>query len=221
MSAVNDIKRHDLLRLSDEGRAFAYKEALLRNAGVSGALLHELIIEEKAPAIVKRQSVKSNEFIETGFSSWRIIDGRRFRAESLTPACFIEEVITPFQLTGRILFKEEKTGAVLRIAEESGVIAGFFGSFALAAATGRAYVNETSDLDVVIQTGARESILDFCERITREPALKDIRLDIELDIGDGYFVKLEEMFSGQATILAKGLWDVRLIKMNDIYKSFT
>ena len=213
--------RHNLLLLCCEGRAFAYGEALLRSQGVPGFLLFELIVEEKTPAIVKRQASVSEGCVEVGFSSWRVADGVRPRAESLVPARFVEKVITPFQVAEMMLAAPgERVGAVLRAAGGSGVKAGFFGSVALAAVTGRPYASESSDLDVIIEAQTYVQIKEFRDSLANEPALDSVRLDIELYVGDGFSVKLEELFSGQATILAKGLRDVRLFDMAEVRARF-
>jgi len=171
-----------------------------------------MIVKEQVPAIVKRQSSYIEGMIEIGFTSWQFHDGRRIRAESLTPVCFVDEIITPFQLP--------IPEAVLRIARRHGIKAGLFGSAAMAAATGLPYVNESSDLDIFIEAKAYGDISNFYEEITNEPMLQAVRPDIELDIGHGYAVKLAELFTGQETILAKGLWDVRLFNLNDVKERF-
>jgi len=184
---------------------------------VLGSLLFELIIEEKTPAIVKRQASVSDGCVEVGFASWRVDGGVRLRAESLVPVRFVDKVITPFQVAELMLPEpDERVGAVLRAAGGSGVRAGFFGSVALAAVTGRPYVSESSDLDIVIEAQKYEQVLGFRGSLASEPALDGVRLDVELNIGGGYSVKLEELFSGQETILAKGLRDVRLFDMDEV-----
>ena len=47
------VKRHNILRLNEEGRLLAYDEALKRNDGIPGELLYEMIVQEETPAIVK------------------------------------------------------------------------------------------------------------------------------------------------------------------------
>ena len=214
-------KRHDMLILSDDGRAFAYGEALVRNKGISGELLYEMIVTDKAPAIVKRQSGYTGEYLEVGFTSRRIADGVRIKAQTLVAVCFIEEVITPYQVAGRLEQTDERVGAVIHIARQAGVKAGVLGSTAMAALTGLPYVNENSDLDMVVFSRRFEDILKFRDNITGEPLLQGCELDVELDIGSGYFVKLDEFLSEQATVLAKGFRDARLFDLSDVKSVFS
>ena len=94
-------RRHDLLILSEEGRIAAYKEALIRNSDISDKLLYQIIVDEKRPAIVKRQSAHTDGYIEVGFSSRLLVNGNRLRVESLASLQFIEEIITPFQVAAK------------------------------------------------------------------------------------------------------------------------
>ena len=215
-------KRHDLLIISDKGRSFAFDQALKKNKDIPEERLYEMIFTKKIPAIVKRQSGYTEGLVEIGYSSWYIINGRRLRAESAVPVRFVKEVITPFQLVERGCFAQDtKIGTVLRIADESRVKVGIFGSVALGAITGLPYVSGSSDLDIVIEARRNEDIKTFYTRISQEPALETVKLDIELDVGNGYSVKLKEFFSDQATIMAKGLWDVKLFDLAHIKTKFS
>ena len=88
------------------------------------------------------------------------------------------------------------------------------------AVTGRAYFNKSSDIDIIISAKTYSDILDFHNNLATEPAMKDANLDIELEIGHSYCVKLKEFISGKSTILAKGIWDVRLFEIDDVKGRF-
>ncbi len=214
-------KRHNLLEINNEGREFALNQALELNQKISPELLRELIVDSKTPGIVKRQNSVREGFIEIGFSSWKYIDGRRLRAESFVPLSAVEKVITPFELMnyredGNFILNE-----LVKIADDLNISLGVFGSAAMQIYSKKNYMNENSDYDIYISCKKRRDIELFYENIKNNERLKNVKLDIELEIANNYSVKLIEIFSGQKTALAKGIWDARLFDIEDIINGFS
>ena len=231
------LNRNDLIYLDDDGRERAYNEARTLNPGIPGKLVYEMIVASKIPAIVKRQSSGTGghteriSHIEVGFSSWRYIDGKRLRVQSVADTTHITEIKTPYQIAELFLSDNDLSWrcpdhykaveALSSMARGLGITTGLYGSAALAAATTLPYINESSNLDLLIKDGRYEDISVFHNKISQERSQVNINLDVELDIGGGYHIRLIELFSGQSTIMAKGLYDIKLIDMQDIASYLT
>ncbi len=222
------LQRHDFLFLSREGAEFARRSAYERAPEAGRRFIDELILcpgPGQIPAIVKRQEERSPDTIEAGFSSYRFIDGCRFRVAAKIPRNGVLKAITPFELV-RDMDKygdPPRKEAVLRLykaAFENGVELGVYGSTALGIVTSLPYVRPDSDIDVLVRKNEADADLSGFYReavgigkVCRTP------LDIEIQTKNGYGAKLKELFSEQATVLAKGLYDVRIFGIDE-FKEF-
>lgn len=218
---MSSLARHDMLLLSDEGVRFAREKARKENPLLDEEHLARLICPD-VPAIVKRQESPRQGTIEIGFSDDRKEDGTRIRAISVVLLTHIKTVITPFDVARLIHHADEKIqrvfGALCGAAESHGLECGIYGSLALQLVSGRPYFTNTSDYDIFLrvqkQTPAIEAFFKQSQAIAQT---EEVKLDIEIDCGGGFGAKLQEVCSGQRTLLCKGLYSAELRRISDLF----
>ena len=88
------------------------------------------------------------------------------------------------------------------------------GSAALELATGLPYTDEASDIDILLKPAPYDKLLDFYR--TAKENFGEIPMDFELDLPNGYGVKLAEVFMDTKTVLGKSLDNVEILNRKDI-----
>ena len=218
------MNRHDMLLLSQEGLCFACCQARKANPDMPEENI-AAVLQPGIPAIVRRQEKKHNGLWEVGFSSHKFRNGSRLRLNSLIPASAVEKTITPFDaalmcITGK---KDAFGAAVVKALTEAGKQTGFnlgiYGSLALQTVTGKPYFTKSSDCDVYIKSFTLLSDAEkFYDMAGSIETAYGIRVDCEIDY-KGFGIKLKELFSGQKTFLCKGLYEVKLLKSTELYRT--
>ena len=97
---------------------------------------------------------------------------------------------------------------------------GVWGSAGLELATGYEYTHEKSDLDVFIRPKNRltpKLLATWLNTVLMAERRFQIRIDAEIHLVNGYGVSLKECLKGTAAVLGKGINDVKLISMNEVY----
>ena len=91
---------------------------------------------------------------------------------------------------------------------------GVLGSAALELITGLPYTDENSDIDLIVKPAGYNRLLQFYR--AAQACCNEIKMDFELDLPNGYGVKLAEIFMETQTVLGKSLEDVSLLNRKDV-----
>ena len=173
------------------------------------------------PGIVCRPTLKNRgRRIQLGLSfPFRNRDGVRVKSAILVPSSAIASAADPFAVAGDCGGLNGAVGAVVRAllacGRGLGVAVGLLGSAALEAATGLAYVTETSDVDVLVR-GGFEDLKRFSDAAAGIARDSGVAVDVEVELGNGAGVKLAELVSTSQSLLAKSLGAVRLIDRAEV-----
>ncbi|MGM9520247.1 MAG: phosphoribosyl-dephospho-CoA transferase MdcG domain-containing protein, partial [Phascolarctobacterium sp.] len=150
----------------------------------------------------------------------------RIRIGAFTEMQDVETIMTPYEVMQRKAFTvEEPTHcmqtilALYKMADQFDLQIGVLGSAALELVTGLPYTDEASDVDILLKPAPYEKLLDFYR--TAKENFADIPLDFELDLPNGYGVKLAEVFMETKTVLGKSLDNVDLLYRKDIMQYLT
>lgn len=221
---IESIKRHDLLIISLAGRN-QIRQTLAERLPATELYLADILVTEldnhrTVPLIARRADEYAGDKIPCGLVHPELVAGRRWRQACFVEAEQLERLLTPYQiwqLPIGIRNKALQTLAELKsIAGNMHLTVGLLGSLALEAYTGLSYSNERSDIDLIIKAAAAEQIQEFLVRATELAARRQIKIDLEIELTNGYGVKAPELFMDTKTILAKGKYDVVLLKRADV-----
>ena len=129
-----------------------------------------------------------------------------------------EEVVgrtTPYQLAARDFAPRMPCLNVLAdlkpMAMDSGICLGVWGSAGLEIYTGLPCTDPESDLDLLVAAAKYSDIIMFSRKAVSVADRHGCRLDLELDLMNGYGVKFQEVFQGADPILGKSLENVAMI----------
>lgn len=218
-------KRHTIIWLTPKGRLDAadhilpqpwescetpeWKKELVNNPLVPGIICRQPTTTKEEPPILKPG------FLLAGFSHWKSEQGSRLRMSAVVEATEVCHSCTPFDLCAPdqrdpLCRSYPLLRSIFSTADQYGIELGLFGSMALEWVTGFPYRNPDSDIDLCIRQTKNGDLEGFGKSLTRLEKKCGSRLDVEVEIADGYGVKLKELFSSSKTVLAKGLYDVKL-----------
>jgi phosphoribosyl-dephospho-CoA transferase len=217
-----DWKRHTLLDISNAGR-----EAILEELSGNGCddgrhreswsrVLLPMKAGARIPGIVRRdeQSFRPG-YVPIGFSSPELGGEGRLRIAAFAQQKDIIRVTSPYDLTWLPVPPRTacmQTLAVVRVTAESlGLELGVWGSAALELYTELPYTHMTSDLDLLVKAAPVKVLFDFLAEILALERGFGLRIDVEVDLPDGYGVQLKEVLGHGRTVLGKSLTDVRLL----------
>lgn len=142
-------------------------------------------------------------------------DGVRVRAAVAVTGGEITRVHSPWTLAdGLSKTSFEGAGdllALIELGRTHGVAVGFFGSAALQALTGLPYLEDGSDIDLVVSTRSVAALQAFDRAVTGFAGRRGRRIDAEVACPGGLGVKLRELVSDVTTVLGRGIDGVRLV----------
>ncbi len=232
-----EIKRHYLVEITDKGRAWAY-ENLDRKVEVRDENeLKSLIVEgykgKKIPGIMRRDEENvALGVVPVGFASPWLHEMRRTRVAAHVPKEEILKVITPYDLlksaAGRvtenpgIMVRTKCLRALRRVtvtAAEMGLKLGVWGSAALELATELPYTHDHSDLDLLMDSAPIAKIKEFLVQAQNIVQEEGCKLDLELDVLNGYGIKAVELFMQTDDVLGKSIDEVKLIPKRELWSS--
>lgn len=230
---IEDMNRHNLVEISEHGRKNIFNR-IMKSVGspcIPKAHLEDikqLIVEGyskvKVPGIIRRiDELEIKDGIAVGFSSPLLYDGRRLRIPAIITQNEIEKITTPYD-TLKLHWEARNSclEALKEIKEEAfknGLKLGVWGSAGLEIYTKLPYTHKTSDLDLLLTNTDYIKILNFNNFLKKIKKEYRCNLDMELDLPNGYGIKVEELFMDTDYILAKGLYDVRLIPKQKILQN--
>lgn len=222
------LKRHTLLDISDSGR-----EAILTELAEDipdGAAHWEqyaqvilpTVTGARVPGIVRREEgVLTRGCVPIGFSSPTGGDEGRLRIAAFVRQEDIVSTTEPYELlTLGAVSPHNACTTALDVAErqsrELGLDLGVWGSAALELYTGLPYTHQDSDLDLLVAVAPREKLSQLLAEIELIEARFALRIDIELELANGYGVNLKELFRHGRTVLGKSLIDVTLFLRSQV-----
>ena len=222
------LKRHTLLDITDSGREDILVE--LAGNGPDNDLLREeyaqIILPEKAggrvPGIIRREETSLLPgFIPIGFSSPIIGQEGRLRVATFVQQKDISKTTSPYDLLSLIPMSPRNLCNTALVfsknqAEELDITLGVWGSVALELYTGLLCTNQYSDLDLLVAVAPREALAHFLSMVKSIEAHLDLRIDIELELANGYGVHLKELFGKSRTVLGKSMTEVALLPREQI-----
>lgn len=223
MDKAQLMKRHNLVFVSQKGKDKIWQEIAPKYQGEALELVRDILQgTPNIPGFVRRSEERPGS-IAIGFVHQRRIQGNRIRVAAFTEMQDIDTIMTPYEVMQRKAFTvEEPTHCIETIiklydlADKFDLHVGVLGSAALELATGLPYTDEASDVDLLLKPAPYDKLLDFYR--TAKENFKDIPLDFELDLPNGYGVKLAEIFMDTKTVLGKSLDNVDLLYRKDIMK---
>jgi phosphoribosyl-dephospho-CoA transferase len=221
-------KRHTLLDISDAGRK-AILEELVGNScddEQQRELLSQVLLPMKAggriPGIVRReeQAVRSGN-IPVGFSSPGRSGAGRMRVAAFTRPEDVVRVTTPYELISLPLPRRtpcmEALAAAKLIAGTCNLLIGVWGSAALELYTDLPYTHHHSDLDLLVTVASREVLLRFLVEVCALEEHFGLRIDLELDLPNGYGVALKELLGSGRSVLGKSTDSVALLMRDEVF----
>lgn len=209
------LSRHDMVFMTPDALAYAKRNA--QPSELAGHLSVDI------PAVVARQQRPRNDgSIEVGFPLPETQDGNRLRVASRIPKQGIQRVVTPFHAASHDISAVGQTAsavvaALLSNGQLLGLQVGIYGSLAMQLVTNMPYFSPTSDYDIFIRPVRPDAgIRDFYHRLGRLEQRFQIKIDVEIACLEDSGAKLAEVFSGQKTVLCKGLYGVQLCPIGQL-----
>lgn len=227
-----DLKRHTLIWLTDSARQYAADHITSQSwpdpkCHRTALLMKTLICNHAIPGIICRQPTddETNRFHTitlAGFSHWIQEGGCRLRAAAEFPAKAIWKSCTPFDLCepghrDQLCSAYPLLEAIFSAADRYHIKPGLFGSTALEWITGYPYRNQNSDLDLCLKPMPGCDLESFGHILSQLETQYNTRLDAEVEVAEGYGVKLKELLSATKTVLGKGLYDVTLFERKTVF----
>lgn len=211
--------RHDMVFLNEEALCHARAAAQSLNKGLAGAEA-ERYITPGIPAIIARQRGKAGgaggRLWDAGFSLPQQLEGTRLRFRTVVPQGGITRVVTPFGAAGQNLqYLNNRQRLVLKDLRALGAACAFkvgvYGSLALHILTGLPYHTAASDYDIYICKAEPQADPEgFYRGVLALEKRHNAKIDVEIACLEDSGAKLAELYSGQATVLCKGLYGVTL-----------
>lgn len=219
-----NLKRHELLIINQYGRKNIL-EQLQKNLTAQELQLAEFILASNSsiPAIVRREENYQGTAIPCGFVHPYLIDGRRWRLATFARLTDIEQVITPYDILRLPITNRnqplELLGQIKQTVMDMSISVGVIGSLAMELYTRLEYTNAGSDIDLVIKNAELDEIRLFLESIVALTDTGTTKIDLEVELTNGYGIKANELFMNTRTILAKGKQDVVLLARSDVLRA--
>lgn len=226
------IRRHNLVFISDHGKEVIWKEVTARYRAEELSTCKTIEIsfskdilqgEYDIPAFIRRSEYKSN-CLAIGFVHHNRINGNRLRLGAYVDFMDVKLIMSPYELLEQkinyVHSPKHCINVLKRLYEiavnKYGLQIGVLGSSALELATGLSYTDDNSDIDLLVKPASYEKLSAFY--LEAKNTFIDMNMDFELDLPNGYGVKLLEVFMKTKTVLGKGLSDVRLLNRDDVIK---
>lgn len=215
------LKRHYLVDLTAQGRQATY-DFLPKEA--KDDLVKALLFNEKIPGIMRRveTGLPLSGWVALGFSSPQRYQPQynRLRVPVLAPRIAIKKVTTPYQVLQKPFQARTPCLQALReiseLARRWQIELGVWGSAGLEIYTGLSYTDGASDLDLLIKSRSFAVLQKFYLALQEISQKYNCLVDTELDLPNGYGVKLAELFMHTTTILGKSMKGVKLFPQNII-----
>jgi len=224
-----ELRRHDLLDIDDEGRRKILDE-LTESESIRSFDAHRyarILLPDQAecrvPGVVRREEqAPRNGLIPVGFSSPVADKEGRFRIAAFVHPHNVIGITSPYEVLASANLKPRNACTkALDItkshAQALNLFLGVWGSVALELYTGLPCTHQNSDLDLLVKPASHEVLARFLTEITSIEKRFGMRIDVELDLPDGYGVQLKELFGSRQTVLGKGTKEVALLVKEKVF----
>jgi phosphoribosyl-dephospho-CoA transferase len=222
-----NLKRHTLVDVSDAGREYILAE--LAGNGTDSSILREkfgsILLPQWAgvriPGIVRREEVSLRSgFVPVGFCEPISSGEGRLRIAAFARMEDVIRVISPYALVSMpIPLRTASTAALAASrphAKALGLVLGVWGSAALEIYTGLPCTHEGSDLDLLVRAASLKRLSSFLDEITLVEQRFALRIDVEVELSNGYGVQLKELIGQGHTVLGKSINGVELLSREQI-----
>lgn len=245
MQTPKEFTRHDLVEISSEGRkqlsgqAWDVKGLLKVDSWPSPSVRSHCkqVLEHGLkgvylPGIVRRFTDgdmdsarelygdgKKDDFIAVGFVIPFMPESRRIRVPCVLHRKHVTRRITPQQVAKLPFVPRTPALAALSVMRKKvpdGIRLGVWGSGALEIYTGLPYTDGKSDLDVVVTGVSMDEVARIVELADTLEKSFPVRIDVEVQLGEGWGANGRELLSGRDTILVKGIREVKLARREDL-----
>jgi len=218
-----DVKRHTLLDITDSGRETILAE--LAGCGSDSAMLREkyaqVLLPEMAgariPGVARREEgTLRPDCVPVGFSAPMAGNEGRLRMAAFVQQKDIVRITSPYDILS-VVFSPPRNACITALAlarsqaQTLGLVLGVWGSAALELYTGLPCTHSDSDLDLLVAAAPQDSLYRFLLKIESIEEHLDMRIDVEIDLPNGYGVNLKELFGQGRTVLGKSLADVAML----------
>lgn len=214
------MKRHTLVCLTRRGRERLYEEMSSLDS------YHEPIWRDlwrgiiPIPGIIRRSDSDADQNgLAIGFVHPKRSEGKRYRYGTYIAETEVQALYTPYEvLAGCKTLKRTDAlrilAKVLDYAAFYNVELGILGSVGLEIFTGLPYSDEKSDLDMLVKPASLDTLRLFYENVCE--LSRNINMDFEVELPNGYGIKLQELVSSSSTLLGKGLNDIQILTKKDV-----
>ena len=223
-----DLKRHTLLDITDQGREFILAD-LAGRGSESGRLREKYaqillpqVAGARVPGIARRAEGNPRPgLIPVGFSAPMTGTEGRLRVAAFVRQEDVLRSTSPYELlTLSTAPPRNACTKALALAREQarglGLVIGVWGSAALELYTGLPCTHHDSDLDLLVAVAPRDVLSCFLQKIVSIETHLGLRIDVELELANGYGVHLKELFGPRQTVLGKSLNDVALLPREQV-----
>jgi phosphoribosyl-dephospho-CoA transferase len=216
-----NLKRHTLIDVSDAGRECILAE--LAGSGTTRAILREkfgrILLPELAgirvPGIVRREEVSPRSgCVPVGFCEPISRGEGRLRLAAFARLEDVVRVISPYELVLLPICRRTASTAALIAAKTCAkaldLVLGVWGSAAMELYTGLPCTHEGSDLDLLLAAASLKKLSRFMDEIIFLEERFALRIDVELELPNGYGVHLQELLGQGHTVIGKSITGVAL-----------
>jgi phosphoribosyl-dephospho-CoA transferase len=223
-----DLKRHTLLDITDRGRADILAE--LAGSSFDSSMLREryaqVLLPEMAgariPGIVRREEGALRPgCIPVGFSSPLVGSEGRLRMAAFVRQEDVVRTTSPYELMA-LPTSPPRNACTTALdlannqAHDLNLDLGVWGSVALELYTGLPCTHQSSDLDLLVSIAPLVVLSHYLHKFKSIEKHLELRIDVELELPNGYGVHLKELFGQGRTIIGKSLNDVTLLPREQI-----
>lgn len=239
--APSEFARHDLVEISEEGRrqlagqAWDVKGLLKVDSWPSSSarshckrVLEHGLQGVYLPGIVRRLTdsdmdsarelygeIRQDDFIAIGFVVPFMAESRRIRVPCVLNHKHVIRRATPEQVLEMPFTPRTPALAALSVMMgrvKGRIRLGVWGSGGLEIYTGLPYTDDRSDLDVVVMGVSTDDVASIIKLADELEKSFSVRVDVEVQLEEGWGVNGRELLSGRDTVLVKGIREVKLAR---------
>jgi phosphoribosyl-dephospho-CoA transferase len=222
-----NFKRHTLIDVSDAGRECILAE--LAGSGANSVVLREkfgrILLPELAgvrvPGIVRREEgVSRAGCVPVGFCEPISSGESRLRIAAFARMEDVVRTVSPYDLVALPMPPRTASIAALSAAksyaETLGLVLGVWGSAAMELYTGLPCTHEGSDLDLLVTAASQKRLSRFMNEVKSMEERFALRIDVELELTNGYGVHLKELLGQGRTVIGKNINGVALFPREEM-----
>jgi len=225
-------KRHTLVEMTDKGREWSFEQIKKSGEYENLEQISRLVLLSidgiKIPGIMRRDENEEAASqllgaVPVGFASPLLYKGSRLRIPAYVQKSEITRLITPFEVLRKDFAPRNKCLKVLqeiiKTAQDLDIRLGVWGSVGLEIYTTLPYSHDYSDIDLLMETKGCRKTKEFFDTIQEKAKQKACKIDLEMELPNGYGIKVAELFTASDDVLGKGINDVIFISKQTLGES--